>query len=115
METSAESWSTGRAVARIPRVQGAEGLTFWSGCFWKYVSWGPHVCTNQDLAALAPQSKYNAEAMAICSALLPQPYRRWSCLKVIVERKFLNFLWWWKIKLKATRRPSRLCFASEET
>nr|KAF6388673.1 ribosomal protein L4 [Myotis myotis] len=43
--------------------------------------------------------------------LLPRPYQHWSCLKVTVLRKFLNFLWWLKIKLKATRKPRRLfCF-----
>lgn len=34
----------------------------------------------------------------------------WHC-QVIVLKKFLNFLWWLKIKLKVTRRPRRLfCF-----
>ena len=31
---------------------------FRPGCFWKYGLWGPPVCTNQDMATLAPQSKY---------------------------------------------------------
>ncbi|VFV45603.1 60s ribosomal protein l4, partial [Lynx pardinus] len=39
------------------------------GCFWKYVSWGPHVCTNQIRPPLAPQSKHNTEA--ICHLLCP--------------------------------------------
>ena len=42
---------------------------------------------------------------------LPQPYQCQSCLKVIVQRKFLSSLCWSKIQLKATRRPRKLfCF-----
>ena len=45
---------------------------FWPGCFWKYVSWGPPVCTNQDLTTLAPQSKYSAAVMShlLCASCL---------------------------------------------
>lgn len=42
---------------------------------------------------------------AVCSTLAALALRY---LKFIVLRKFLNFLWWWKIKLKTTRRPRRL-------
>lgn len=42
---------------------------------------------------------------------LPWPYQYWSCLKVIVLRKFLNLFLWLKIKLQTMRRPRRLsCF-----
>ena len=39
------------------------------------MSWGPHVCTNQDLATLAPQSEYNAEAICrlLCTAASALP------------------------------------------
>lgn len=36
---------------------------FWPGCLWKHVSRGPHVCTNQNLASLAPQSEHNPKTI----------------------------------------------------
>jgi large subunit ribosomal protein L4e len=81
-QTSAESWGTGRAVARIPRVagggthrsgQGAFGnvrnsLLFFPPSFFIFllfffskflsltldVSWWTYVCSNKNLASLAP-------------------------------------------------------------
>ena len=51
------------------------------------------------------------EQYAICSALAAAALAARSRLKVIVLRKFANFLWWLKVKLKATRKPRRLlCF-----
>ncbi|KAJ6330897.1 hypothetical protein OIU76_009484 [Salix suchowensis] len=54
-QTSAESWGTGRAVSRIPRVSGGGTHRAGSGSFRKHVPWWTHVCSYQDLAPLAQE------------------------------------------------------------
>lgn len=36
---------------------------------------------------------------ALSVSWLPQSFQLWWCLRVIILRKSLNYLWWWKIKL----------------
>ena len=71
-QTSAESWGNRQSCGSNSHSSRWQDSLFWSGCFWKYVSWGLHVCTNQDLATLAPQSEYNAEAIRhlLCTGCL---------------------------------------------
>ena len=83
----------------------------WPGCSWEYVTWGPHVCTNQNLVPWHRRVNATWQGMPAALLCLPRPYQHPSHLKVIALRKFLNFFWWLQIKLKATRRPRRLfCF-----
>lgn len=72
-QTSAESWGTGRAVSRVPRVSG--GGTHRAGqaayvCgeiqvkidveeqIWKYVPWRPYVCPDKGLEEVVFQGEF---------------------------------------------------------
>ena len=69
--SSNQCWVFGCWLGSGSSFQGSRQLDwlFWPGCLWKYVSWGPHVCANQNLATLAPQSEHNTEV--ICHLLCP--------------------------------------------
>jgi len=67
-QTSAESWGTGRAVARIPRVSGGGTHRAGQGAFGNVrvklsldfdanldVPWWKNVCSNQNLEKMAPK------------------------------------------------------------
>lgn len=73
-QTSAESWGTGRAVASNSQGSRWRDSTVLPGVLEICVV-GPHACTNQDLAPLAPQSEYDAEAIRhlLCTAASALP------------------------------------------
>lgn len=80
---------------------------FWSGCLWKYVSWGLNICNNQNLIGTTEWTQHKSDTPSLL-LWLPQPYQLWWCLKVFQLREFQNCLWLLKIRLKVTRRPRRL-------
>lgn len=108
--TGAESRGTVETVARIPRVQEA-GLPVLARVLLEICVVGA-ACLRQ----LGPDNakrrrRYSAAVMShlLCASHLSLATAGHA--EVTVQRKLLNFLWWLKIKLKATRRPSRLfCF-----
>lgn len=80
---------------------------FWSGCLWKYVSWGLNICNNQNLIGTTEWTQHKSDTPSLL-LWLPQLYQLWWCLKVFQLREFQNCLWLLKIRLKVTRRPRRL-------
>ena len=110
-QTSAESWGTGRAVARIPRVRGGGTHHSGQGGFGNMCRGGRMFAPAETWRCRHRRVNTTQKRCAICSAPTA------SALPALVMSKdhriefILNSLWWLKVKLKATIRPGRLfCF-----
>ena len=56
-KTSAGTWGTGRAVARIPRVRRGGTHRSGQGAYGNMCRWWPNVCSHQNLAKMAQESQ----------------------------------------------------------
>merc|ERR1712144_90548 len=75
MQTAAESWGTGRAVARIPRVPGGGTHRAGQGAFGNMCRGGAHVQPNQNMAQVAPQDQCESAPVrcVLCSGCICPP------------------------------------------
>lgn len=90
-QASAESWAAGSTLGSDSQSLRWWHSSFWPGYFWKYVLWGTHICTNQNLVLLAPKREHHTEVTCHRLCPVPQPSLHCSRLKIIIIlRKFLN-------------------------
>uniref|UniRef100_A0A452F6Q5 Large ribosomal subunit protein uL4 C-terminal domain-containing protein n=1 Tax=Capra hircus TaxID=9925 RepID=A0A452F6Q5_CAPHI len=80
-QTSAESWGAGRAVARIPRVRGGGTHRSGQGAFGNVCRGGRTFAPTKTWRHWHRRVNTMQKRYAVCSALLPQPYRHWSAGK----------------------------------
>lgn len=125
-QTSAESWGTGRAVARIPRVRGGGTHRSGQGAFGN-VSYDiccvlgrflfaysrcvvKDVCSHQlrrGVAGIVVSTRISV-AMPCALLWLPVLFRLWSWLAGTAFRGSLRCLWSLRIQLKISARQSKL-------
>lgn len=108
-QSSAES-CTGETMVQIPRIQGSETYHSGESALGNACCGGRMPAPTKTWCSWHHRVNTTQKRYAICSALAASALPDYSCLKVIVLRKFLNLLWWLKIALKATGRPRKLVF-----
>merc|ERR1712168_1775264 len=107
-QTSAESWGTGRAVARIPRVRGGGTHRSGQGAFGNMCRGGHMFAPTKTWRRWHHRINTNQKRYAMCSAIAATGVPPWSCPKVTRSNRFPKFLWSSTIKSSPSPEPKRL-------
>merc|ERR1712071_16608 len=112
-QTSAESWGTGRAVARIPRVRGGGTHRSGQAAYGNMCRGGRMFAPTKIWRRWQRKINVNQKRYALCSAIAASGIPSLVMSKGHLTTKSQKCLWWFRTRFRNSPKPRRLllCFA----